>query len=62
MNTTTMIPVCCGLPMVRHTRPVYGTDTYVQVFRCPSCTRGQTDETPYRATGIDFGNGTDRAA
>ncbi|MQY22454.1 hypothetical protein NRB20_55690 [Nocardia sp. RB20] len=54
------IPVCCGLPMIRHTRPVHGTDTYVQVFRCPSCTRGRSDEIPH--TAIAFDAGRDRAA
>ncbi len=62
MNTTP-IPACCGLPMVRHNRPVYGTDTYVQVFRCPSCTRGQTDEIPHPATDIGIHRHSgDRAA
>ncbi|MQY19335.1 hypothetical protein [Nocardia macrotermitis] len=37
---TNTVPVCCGVPMVRHMRPVYGTGTFAPVFRCPVCTFG----------------------
>jgi hypothetical protein len=57
MSTITN-PVCCGVPSVRHTRPIHGTDTYVHVFRCPSCGRGQTDEIPHTATGLENSAGS----